>query len=294
METDLQSRQPGKPRAPKRRGVLRRFLRNRRATAGAVVLIGFCILTALAPMVAPYRADEQHLVDRLNGPSHSHMMGTDGLGRDVFSRTVVACRVSLPIGLFAMVVSMILGVTVGSVAGYAGGRIDNLLMRLTDLVLAFPVIFLLLTMTTIFGRSISVLTLLIGLTSWGSTARIVRGQVLALKEMAYVEAARSLGASAARIMMRHILPNTVPVIVVSATLRVALVILTEGALSFLGLGVQAPTPSWGNMIAEGRKFLRVAWWMSVFPGVFLFLCVMSINLVGDGLRDALDPWLRDR
>jgi peptide/nickel transport system permease protein len=278
----------------KRRGFWPRFLRNRRAVVGLLVLIVFALLSLFARQVAPYAADKQFLVDRLLPPGPRHWMGTDGLGRDVFSRSVYAARVSMPIGLFAMFVSISVGVAIGVIAGYVGGWLDTVLMRFTDLILAFPVIFLLLTMTAIFGRGINVLILLIGLTSWGSTARIMRGQVLALREALYVEAARSIGSSSLRIMFRHILPNTVPTIAVAATLRVALGILIEGGLSFLGMGVQAPTPSWGNMITEGREFLRIAWWMSVFPGLFLFLCVVSINLVGDGLRDALDPWLRDR
>jgi peptide/nickel transport system permease protein len=281
-------------RGPRRRSFWRRFLRNRRASAGLLVLAFFCLLMALAPAVAPYPAEKQILVERLRPPTPHHWMGTDGLGRDVLSRAVFASRVSLPIGLFSMLVSVSVGASIGTVAGFLGGTVDNVLMRLTDLILSFPVIFLLLTMTTIFGRSVAILILLIGLTSWGSTARVVRGQVLVLRESGYVEAARMLGASSVRIMLRHILPNTVPTIVVGATLRIALGILIEGGLSFLGLGVQAPMPSWGNMIAEGRQFLRVAWWISVFPGVFLFLCVMSINLVGDGLRDAVDPWLMNQ
>jgi peptide/nickel transport system permease protein len=280
---------------PRRKfGVWRRFLRNRRAVVGATVLVLFCTLALLAPLVAPYPAEHQRLLERLKPPGPGHIMGTDGLGRDVLSRAIYACRVSLPIGIAAMLVSMSVGVAVGMIAGYAGGTIDNILMRFTDLLLAFPIFFLLLTVTALFGRGITVLILMLGLTSWGSTARIMRGEVLAIKEQPYVEATRALGAKDWRIIMRGILPNAVPVILVAATLRVTLVILVEGGLSFLGLGVQAPTPSWGNMIAEGREFLRVAPWISIFPGLFLFLCTMSFNLVGDGLRDAFDPRMIER
>lgn len=274
--------------------VWRRFLRNRRAVVGAVVLISFCLMALLAPAVAPYPAEHQRLVDRLEPPGPDHIMGTDGLGRDIFSRAIYACRVSLPIGLAAMIVSMGVGVAIGLTAGYAGGTIDNILMRFTDLLLAFPIFFLLLTVTALFGRGIAVLILMLGLTSWGSTARIMRGEVLAIKEQPYVEASRSVGAKDLWIILRTILPNAVAVILVAATLRVTLVILVEGGLSFLGLGVQAPTPSWGNMIAEGREFLRVAPWITLFPGLFLFLCTMSFNLVGDGLRDAFDPRMIER
>jgi peptide/nickel transport system permease protein len=281
--------------APRRRaGVWRRFVRSRRAVAGFVVLVFFCLLAVFAPLAAPYSAEHQWLVDRLQPPSAEHLMGTDGLGRDVFSRAVYACRVSLPIGIAAMIVSMSVGVAIGMVAGYAGGAIDNILMRITDLLLAFPIFFLLLTVTALFGRGITVLILMLGLTSWGSTARIMRGEVLAIKEQPYVEAARSLGARDLHVILRSILPNAVATILVAATLRVTLVILVEGGLSFLGLGVEAPTPSWGNMIAEGREFLRVAPWITLFPGLFLFLCTMSFNLVGDGLRDAFDPRLIER
>jgi peptide/nickel transport system permease protein len=281
--------------APRRRaGLWRRFMRSRRAVAGFVVLVFFCLLAVLAPLVAPYSAEQQRLVDRLQAPSAEYLMGTDGLGRDVFSRSVYACRVSLPIGIAAMIVSMSVGVAVGMIAGYAGGAVDSILMRFTDLLLAFPIFFLLLTVTALFGRDITVLILMLGLTSWGSTARIMRGEVLAIKEQPYVEAARSLGARDLHIILRSILPNAVATILVAATLRVTLVILVEGGLSFLGLGVQAPTPSWGNMIADGRAFLRVAPWITLFPGLFLFLCTMSFNLVGDGLRDAFDPRLIER
>ncbi len=248
-------------------------------------------MALFAPVIAPYRVDAQVLKDRLHEPSAQYLMGTDGLGRDVFSRAVYASQISIPIGVFAMLVAILIGVSIGMLSGYFGGLIDNLLMRLTDMLLAFPIFFLLLTITALFGNAIPVLIFMLGITSWGVNSRVVRGQVLALKEQEFVTAARSIGASDLAIMFRHILPNIMPIILVDATLRVALVILVEGALSFLGLGVQPPTPSWGNMIADGGAVLRRAWWVSVFPGVFLFLCTISFNLVGDGLRDALDPRL---
>lgn len=272
---------------------LARLLRNTRAVAGLVLLVVFCLMALTAPLVAPYEADEQILLDRLKPPSAEHIMGTDQLGRDIFSRALYASQISIPIGIFAMLVAATVGITVGMVAGYVGGWVDNLLMRLTDMLLAFPIFFLLITITALFGRTIPVLILMLGLTSWGVNARVVRGQVLSLKEKEFVEAARSLGASGPTIVLRHIFPNIIPIIIVDATLRVALVILIEGGLSFLGLGVQPPTPSWGNMIADGGALLRRAWWVSVFPGLFLFLCTISFNLVGDGVRDALDPSMRN-
>lgn len=270
----------------------RRFVRNRRAVVGSLLLLGFILMAIFAPAIAPFEAEEQNLLDRLTEPGLAYLMGTDGLGRDIFSRAVFASQVSITIGVFAMLVSVFVGVTIGMVSGYFGGLIDNILMRMTDLLLAFPVFFLLLTVTALFGRTIPVLVLILGLTSWGVNARVVRGQVLSLKEKEFVEAARSLGASDFDIMTRHIFPNILPIIIVDATLRVALVILIEGGLSFLGVGVQPPTPSWGNMVSEGGSLLRRAWWVSVFPGIFLFLCTISFNLVGDGLRDALDPRLK--
>lgn len=277
---------------PRGQNVWRRFIRNRRAVVGSVLLLIFILMAIFASVAAPFTAEEQNLVDRLSEPSAQYIMGTDALGRDIFSRALFASQVSITIGIFAMLVSVVVGVTIGMVAGYFGGLIDNILMRMTDMLLAFPVFFLLLTVTALFGRTIPVLVLVLGLTSWGVNARVVRGQVLSLKEKEFVEAARSLGASDFDIMTRHIFPNILPLIIVDATLRVALVILIEGGLSFLGVGVQPPTPSWGNMVSEGGSLLRRAWWVSVFPGAFLFLCTMSFNLVGDGLRDALDPRLK--
>lgn len=277
----------------KSRSPLWRLLRNARAVIGLVLLVLFCVMALAAPVIAPYRADEQILLDRLQPPSATHLMGTDQLGRDIFSRAVYASQISIPIGIFAMLVAATVGITIGVVSGYVGGWVDNVLMRLTDMLLSFPIFFLLITITALFGRTIPVLILMLGLTSWGVNARVVRGQVLSLKEKEFVEAARSLGASGPGIIVRHILPNIVPIIIVDATLRVALVILVEGGLSFLGLGVQPPTPSWGNMIADGGSLLRRAWWVSVFPGMFLFLCTMSFNLVGDGVRDAVDPSMRN-
>ncbi|MCC6801605.1 MAG: ABC transporter permease [Anaerolineae bacterium] len=282
-------------RQPNRRGrsgVWRRFVRNRRAVVGSVLLILFILLAVFAPLIAPFSPDEQVLSDRLLPPNDHYLMGTDGLGRDVFSRTLYATQISIPIGIFAMVVSVTVGVSVGMSAGFFGGWLDSILMRATDMLLAFPVFFLLLTVTTLFGRTIPVLILVLGLTSWGVNARVVRGAVLSLKEKEFVEAARSLGATNFDIITKHIFPNILPIIIVDATLRVALVVLIEGGLSFLGVGVQPPTPSWGNMVSEGGSLLRRAWWVSVFPGSFLFLCTISFNLVGDGLRDALDPRMK--
>ncbi len=269
-----------------------RFSSNRLAVIGAFIIFLFLLITLFAPMITPYEPDAQNVYARLQPPGENYWFGTDSLGRDIFTRTVFACRVSIPIGFLSMLISMSVGVLIGLVAGYFGGMIDNILMRFTDLILSFPIFFLLLTIAAVFGPNITTIIWMLGLTSWGGTARIMRGQVLALKEMAYVEAARCIGVKNSRIIFRHILINCMSVISVTATLMVAHSILVEGGLSFLGLGVQPPMPSWGNMMAQGREILRTAWWASVFPGVFLFLVVISFNLVGDGLRDFFDPGKR--
>lgn len=277
---------------PKRNNLLnalRRYSSNRLAVIGGIIILLFFIITIFAPVISPYKPDAQNVNDRLKPPSAQYWMGTDSIGRDIFSRTVYACRVSIPIGFLAMAISMTVGILFGLVAGFYGGILDNILMRITDLVLSFPIFFLLLTIAAIFGPNIKTIIWMLGLTSWGGTARIMRGQVLCLKEMAYVESARSIGAKNSRIIFKHILINCLSVISVTATLLVAYSILVEGGLSFLGLGVQPPMPSWGNMMAQGREILRTAWWASVFPGIFLFLVVISFNLVGDGLRDFFDP-----
>jgi peptide/nickel transport system permease protein len=266
-----------------------RFSNNRLAVVGGVIILFFFILTIFAPVIAPYKPDEQHVRDRLKPPSAQYWMGTDSLGRDIFSRSVYACRVSIPIGFLAMFISMVVGINIGLLSGFFGGMLDNALMRFTDLVLSFPIFFLLLTIAAIFGPNITTIILMLGFTSWGGTARLMRGQVLSLREMPYIEAARTIGVKDSRIIFRHILINCLPVLSVTATLLVAYSILVEGGLSFLGLGVQPPMPSWGNMMAQGREILRTAWWASVFPGLFLFLAVISFNLFGDGIRDFFDP-----
>jgi peptide/nickel transport system permease protein len=285
---DLAPLLPAGARA-ERRGEWRRFAASRRALAGAVVLGVLGLSALLAPAVAPYDPAERRPGRVAEAPSLAHPMGTDTFGRDVLSRALWGGRVSQLIGLLSMAVSVVVGVVVGGLAGFYGRAVDSLLMRLTETVVTFPTFFLLITLVAVFGARLWLLILAIGLTAWPITARVVRAEVLALREREFVQAARALGAGGLRTMVRHILPNVVPVIVVAATLRVAYVILVEAGLSYLGVGVPPPAASWGGMVADGREHLFRAWWISFFPGLFIFLTVMTYNLVGDGLRDAFDP-----
>jgi peptide/nickel transport system permease protein len=270
----------------------RRFLARRRAAAGAILLLALWLASVLAPVIAPHDPDRQGRGEAIQPPSGLHPMGTDGFGRDVLSRTLWGGRVSQLIGLLSTAVSVAVGVVVGAVGGYRGGAADSALTRLTEAVVTFPTVFLLITLVAVFGAGVPLLILAIGFTSWPVTARLVRAEFLVLREREFVHAAAALGAGSARVIWRHIVPNVAPVIIVAATLRVGHVILVEAGLSYLGLGVPPPTASWGSMVADGREHLFRAWWISFFPGLCIFLTVMTYNLVGDGLRDALDPRVR--
>ena len=274
------------------RGAWDRFRRNPRAIIGASIVAALCGIAIFAPLLAPYPPEVQSLALRNQPPSLAHLMGTDGFGRDILSRAIWASRVSLAVGILAVAVSITISVVLGSIAGFYGGRLDNVLMRFTDMMLAFPTLFLLIAIVAAFGNQVGILIAVLGLTSWELGARVVRGEVLSLKTREFVQAARALGAGDARIITRHILPNVLPIVIISATIRVPLTILLEAALSYLGLGVQPPLASWGNMVADGKSALRIAWWVTAFPGLFIFVAVMAFNLLGDGLRDALDPRMK--
>jgi peptide/nickel transport system permease protein len=271
---------------------LSRFRRNQRAVVGAAIVLFFCAVAVLAPVIAPYPPEAQTLALRYRPPSADHLMGTDNFGRDILSRAIWASRISLSIGVVSVLISILISILVGAVAGFYGGRVDNLLMRFTDMMLAFPTLFLLIAVVAAFGNQIPILIAVLGLTSWQVGARVVRGEVLALKARDFVLAARALGAEDRRLIVRHIMPNVISVVIVSATIRVPLTILLEAGLSYLGLGVQPPLASWGNMVADGKAVLRIAPWVTAFPGLFIFLTVMAFNLMGDGLRDAFDPRMR--
>jgi peptide/nickel transport system permease protein len=270
----------------------RQFRRNRLAVAGGVVVALLAALALLAPVLAPYDPAAYDVKQILLAPSPAHWFGTDQLGRDVLSRMLFGARISMAVGFISVGIAVLLGTLVGTTAAYYGGRADEALMRFVDLMLNFPRFFLLLTLIALLRPSIWVIMAVIGFTGWMGLARLVRGEILSLREREFVLGARALGAPDARIMLRHILPNALVPVLVSATLGVAAAILTESGLSFLGLGVQPPTPSWGNILIDGKANIEIAWWLSVFPGLAILLTVLAYNLLGEGLRDALDPRLR--
>jgi peptide/nickel transport system permease protein len=272
--------------------VFYRFVRNRAAILGCVIVALLIVAAALAPMVAPYDPLSQDLTSRLKPPSAQHLFGTDQFGRDVLSRLLYGAQVSVMTGVVAVSVAMLLGIGVGLSAGFYGGRADLVLMRIVDALLAFPALLLALAMLTMLGSGLFNVILAIGISTSPRFARVVRTSVLSVRSTDYVSSARSMGAGDLRIMGLHVLPNVVSPIIVLASLRVASAILTEANLSFLGLGVSAPTPTWGNMIAEGRLFIYSAPWTALVPGLAITLAVLGFNVMGDGVRDALDP--RDR
>jgi peptide/nickel transport system permease protein len=254
------------------------------------IIISLLVLTALtAQWIAPYDPIQQSLKDSLLPPSLHHWIGTDQYGRDVLSRLLYGSRVSLAVGLVAVSIYVLIGTTVGSVSGYYGGWVDGALMRLVDILLCIPTFFLILMVIAFVGPSIVNIMVIIGLTSWTDVARLVRGEILSLKEREFIMAARVIGMSDSRIILRHLMPNALGPVLVVATLGIGGAILVESSLSFLGLGVQPPTPSWGNMLEEGRDHITDAWWLITFPGLAIFLTVMGFNLLGEGLRDLLDP-----
>lgn len=268
-----------------------RFRRHRLAMLGLVVLTVLVVLAVFAPIVSPYSPYKLNLPDRASPPSLKHWLGTDGTGRDIWARVLLGGRVSLSVGLVAVSISTIIGTVLGGLAGYYGGTMDSVIMRLTDTVMSFPALVIIITLVAIVGPSVYNTMLAIGLLSWPSIARIVRGQFLYIREQPFVEAAQCLGVRPRRIIFSHILPNAIGPLVVAATFGVATAILMEAGLSFLGLGVQPPTPSWGGMLhdAQTMTILERMPWMWVPPGVMIVLAVLSINFIGDGLRDALDP-----
>jgi peptide/nickel transport system permease protein len=268
---------------------LERFWRNRLAVAGLAFIVLLSLTALLAPVISPHDPTLQNLTERLQGPSLKHWMGTDDLGRDVFSRLLAGTRISLSVGFVAVSIALGVGTCLGLIAGFLGGRIDAFLMRLVDIMLSIPTLFLILAVLAFLGPNIYNVMIIIGLTSWPGLARMVRGECLSVREREYIQAAQLAGLSTFRILFVHILPNVIAPILVSATLGVGGAILTESALSFLGLGVQPPMPSWGNILTIGKDYLHIAWWLSVFPACAILVTVLAFNLLGEGLRDVLDP-----
>ena len=275
-------------------GFFRRLAKNKLALMGGLVVGALFIVSILAPVLSPYDPDAINVSEILMPPSRQHPLGTDELGRDVLSRLIWGSRISLKVGFVAVGIAVLIGVVVGAMAGYYGGWIDSILMRFVDMMLCFPAFFLILAVIAILEPNIYNIMAVIGLTSWMGVARLVRAEFLRIREMDFVKAARSIGASDCRIIFRHILPNALSPVIVAATLGVAGAILTESALSFLGIGVQPPTPSWGNMLTAGKDNMEIAWWLSVFPGLAILVTVLGYNLLGEGLRDILDPRLKER
>ncbi|MGB9627125.1 MAG: oligopeptide ABC transporter permease [Thermodesulfobacteriota bacterium] len=272
----------------------RYFKRNRLAVGGSLVILLTFLVAGLAPIIAPHDPGKTDVSLKLKPPSSEHYLGTDQLGRDVFSRMLYGSRVSLSVGFVAVAISILIGILVGALAGYYGGWVDSVLMRFVDVMLCFPSFFLILTVVALLGPSLFKVMLVIGITSWMGTSRFVRAEFLSLRERDFVQAAKALGVRDRRIIFRHILPNALAPVFVTATLDVATAILVEAGLSFLGFGVQPPAPSWGNILTEGRTYIFDAWWLTLFPGLAILVTVLSFNLLGEGLRDALDPRLRGR
>lgn len=274
--------------------VWRRLKKNKMALLGLGLLVAFVLVALFADVIANYDTVviKQNLKMRLQPPSAEHWLGTDEFGRDIFARLVHGARVSLKVGVLAVGLSIIVGGTLGALAGFYGGKLDNVIMRIMDIFLAVPSILLAIAIVSALGPNLMNLMISISISSVPSYARIVRASVLSIRDQEFVEAAKAIGASEMRIIFRHIIPNSLAPVIVQGTLGVAGAILSTAGLSFIGLGIQPPAPEWGSMLSGGRQYLRYAWWVTTFPGVAIMLTILSLNLLGDGLRDALDPRLK--
>lgn len=274
-----------------RRG-LYRFTRNRLSVVGLTLVLGLLVVAISAPAWVPYPEDatgKVNMTQRLKPPGAEHLFGTDEAGRDVFTRTIVATRTSLQVGVIILVVAISIGVTLGAIAGYSGGWVNQVIMRLTDIMLTFPGIFLALAITAALGRGMVNAMLALSVTWWPGYCRLVEAMVLKVREEDYVLGARAIGAGSRWVIWRHILPNLLTPIIVKASMDFGFAVLSIAALGFIGVGVQPPEPDWGSMIAQGRRYIPASWWYSTFPGLFMFITVLGFNLLGDGLRDLLDP-----
>lgn len=292
VQTNLELR--SKSQAPSRR-VLRKFFRHRLAMFGLAVLVIITVLAVFAPLFTRYDYAEQDLKNTRQAPSAVHILGTDSFGRDVWSRLLYGGRVSLQVGLLAVGIYIVIAIILGSISGYYGGVVDFVIMRAVDVVLCFPTLMVIIFAVAILGPSLTNTIIVIGLLGWPGHTRLVRGQILSIREMDYITAARAVGVPDRRAILRHLLPGVLPPLIVSATFGVASAILTEAALSFLNLGIRPPEPSWGNMLSQAQELviLEQQVWLWIPPGLAIMLAVLSINFIGDGLRDAIDPRQRD-
>jgi len=284
---------PPNPRLKNLKVLLRRLKKNKSAVVGGLLILFFIIVAIIGPFFAPYAPDAQDIVSKLQGPSADHWLGTDHFGRDIFSRIIHGTGITLLVGFFAVALGATLGVFLGIIAGYYGGRTDSIIMRLMDILLAFPGILLALAIVTILGGSLVNVIIAVAISSIPIFARIVRGSTLSVKKLEYIDAMKALGASDARIIFKHIFPNITSPIIVQATLSIATSIISASGLSFLGLGAQPPTPEWGAMLSDGRNYLYNAPHVAIFPGLAIVAVVLAFNMLGDGLRDALDPKTKD-
>lgn len=295
MATAAKPTEPVSMEMPKSSGLIwRRFRRHKLALFAAVVLLLLALMALFAPQIATHQFDEIDLSNMQSPPSSAHYFGTDDLGRDAFTRVVYGGRVSLSIGIFSALVSATIGTVLGALGGFYGGWIDTVIMRFTDIMFSIPILPLVIILSTVLKPSVPLLVAIIGCLGWMGTARTVRSAVLSIKNLDYIEAARAQGARDSRIIFRHALPNAMAPIIVSATLSVGGAIISESVLSFLGMGVQPPTPTWGNMLQGAQSFMETKPWLAIFPGLFILITVLCVNFLGDGLRDALDPRLKNR
>lgn len=274
-------------------GFWKRYARNRPAVAGLAIVSLLVMGAIFAPWLAPYHFDNQDLMNTLTAPGDRYLLGGDQFGRDLLSRIIYGSRASLEVGIIATGISMCIGVVLGALAGYFGGKVDYAIEAVLDITWAFPIILFALFLVSMIGPSLTNVMIAVGLVSWAEYARIVRAQILSLREQEFIVAAKVVGSSHLRILFRHLLPNALSPVIVLATLGMANAILAEAGLSFLGLGVQPPQPSWGSILSNGRDFQMLAPWLTIFPGLAITIIILGFNLMGDGLRDALDPWLRD-
>ncbi|MGY1841817.1 MULTISPECIES: ABC transporter permease [unclassified Modestobacter] len=280
---------PLRPERPRWRETLGLLLRNPTAAVAAAWILLMIVVALADDQLAPQGANEISVADRLQSPSLEHPFGTDDLGRDVLSRVLLGATVSLRVGLIAVSISLVVGTLIGLLAGFYGKWVDDALMRFMDMLFAFPAVLLAISIVAILGPGLTNTTIAIGIVYIPIFARVTRSSVLSVREEVYVRASRSVGSSDLRLLFRHVLPNAAPPIIVQTSVSLAFAVLSEAALSFLGLGTQPPDPSWGLMLSEGRGYIELAWWIAVFPGLAIFLLVLSFNLLGDGLRDVLDP-----